>query len=199
MMRGMMHQSCVSQFLLPFWSMEKLKRFQFKPREILSFAGRCRNPVDERRIWFRDKVSWPASGPTKELEPQWHATEGRQSSLVKSPPMLQRADTFECRRAKPYGTRMKSDNPFHGTDDYKTGPKRIIRKKRRRDTGRPLIDSRRLTIMAFSSLAAKISDFCCCLAGRLKRFELVVSFATVQLSISIEPPPPPPKNKRFEK
>jgi hypothetical protein len=34
-------------------------------------------------------------------------------------------------------------------------------------------------------------------SGRLKRFELVVSFATVQLSISIEPPPPPPpKNKR---
>lgn len=56
---------------------------------------------------FATKSLGRRGGSTKELEPQWHATEGRQSSLVTKSPPMQRANTFECRRAKPYGTNEK--------------------------------------------------------------------------------------------
>lgn len=155
-MRWRPHQVMRFPISLPFWSKGKSWN-DFSLNASKFILGNVEIRLTNGGSDFATK-SWPASGSTKRIRTAM-TRHGTRKSLVKSS-----ADTFECRRANRTDW---NDYPFRRYCIGYTVPKTA---KRRIDS-RPLIDSRRLTIMAFPSLAAKISDFCCCLRERLKRFD----------------------------
>ena len=105
--------------LFCFFSFEHWNHLELNPSESILFA-KCRNPVDERRIWFRDKVE-PRSatkGSTKEFEPQWQVTtmRGRPEVLLWNRRTPLSADEQNHVYTRHYGIKQtKRRQPFRRT------------------------------------------------------------------------------------